>query len=44
MRYPCSYMIYSAQFEQLPALAKIAVYHRMWDVCPVATAIRSTHG
>ena len=32
MRYPCSYMIYSAQFEQLPALAKTAVYRRMWTV------------
>jgi hypothetical protein len=32
LRYPCSYMIYSAQFEQLPALAKTAIYSRLWTV------------
>jgi hypothetical protein len=32
LRYPCSYMIYSAQFEQLPALAKTAIYGRLWTV------------
>jgi hypothetical protein len=32
MRYPCSYMIYSAQFEQLPSVAKSAIYRRLWDV------------
>jgi hypothetical protein len=32
LRYPCSYMIYSAQFEQLPALAKAALYGRLWTV------------
>jgi hypothetical protein len=32
LRYPCSYMIYSAQFEQLPALAKKAIYSRLWTV------------
>jgi hypothetical protein len=31
-RYPCSYMIYSSQFEQLPALAKTAIYNRLWTV------------
>jgi hypothetical protein len=31
-RYPCSYMIYSAQFEHLPADAKAAIYERMWEV------------
>lgn len=30
--YPCSYMIYSPAFEQLPAPAKQAVYTRMWEV------------
>jgi hypothetical protein len=29
LRYPCSYMIYSAQFENLPAPAKAAVYERL---------------
>jgi len=32
LRYPCSYMIYSAQFEELPAEAKAAVYRRLWAV------------
>jgi hypothetical protein len=32
LRYPCSYMIYSAQFEKLPAEAKAAVYQRLWAV------------
>jgi hypothetical protein len=32
MRYPCSYLIYSEAFEQMPRLAKDAVYERMWRV------------
>ena len=32
LRYPCSYMIYSAQFEKLPAEAKAAVYERLWAI------------
>ena len=32
LRYPCSYLIYSEQFEQLPAPAKAAVYGRLWQV------------
>jgi hypothetical protein len=32
MRYPCSYMIYSAAFDELPAEARAAVYRRLWDV------------
>ena len=31
-RYPCSYMIYSEAFEQLPAAARNAVYARLWEV------------
>jgi hypothetical protein len=31
-KHPCSYMIYSEAFEQLPAAAKRAIYTRMWDV------------
>jgi hypothetical protein len=31
-RHPCSYMIYSAQFEQLPAEAKAATYERLWGI------------
>jgi len=32
LRYPCSYMIYSDAFENLPPEAKDAVYKRMWEV------------
>jgi hypothetical protein len=32
MRYPCSYMLYSAAFDGLPAEAKDAIYRRMWRV------------
>jgi hypothetical protein len=32
MRFPCSYMVYSKQFDSLPAKAKDAIHHRMWDV------------
>ena len=32
LRYPCSYMIYSAQFDSLPAAAKAAVYDRLWAI------------
>jgi hypothetical protein len=32
MRYPCSYMIYSAAFDGLPAEAKDAIYQRIWRV------------
>jgi hypothetical protein len=32
MRYPCSYMIYTAAFDSLPAEAKEAIYKRMWQV------------
>jgi hypothetical protein len=32
MRYPCSYMIYSPSFDNLPQTAKDLVYRRMWDV------------
>ena len=32
MRYPCSYLIYSAPFEALPADARQAVYARMWKI------------
>lgn len=31
LRYPCSYMIYSAAFDALPEEAKEAVYRRMWQ-------------
>jgi hypothetical protein len=32
LKYPCSYLIYSAPFDSLPAEAKSAVYQRLWDV------------
>jgi hypothetical protein len=32
MRYPLSYMIYSPLFEGMPAVAKDAIYRRVWQV------------
>lgn len=32
MRYPCSYMIYTDAFDDLPAPARDAIYERMWRV------------
>jgi hypothetical protein len=32
MRYPCSYLIYSKQFDALPDVARQAIYQRMWEV------------
>lgn len=31
-KYPCSYLIYSDSFNQLPAEVKEYVYHRLWQV------------
>jgi hypothetical protein len=32
MRYPCSYMIYSAAFDALPSEGRGAVYRRLWQM------------
>jgi len=32
LRYPCSYMIYSAAFDALPNEVKDAVYRRLWQI------------
>jgi hypothetical protein len=32
MKYPCSYLIYSPEFDALPAAARSAIYQRLWDV------------
>jgi hypothetical protein len=32
MKYPCSYLIYSAAFDALPSRAKDPIYQRLWDV------------
>jgi hypothetical protein len=32
MRYPCSYMIYTAAFDGMPAGAKDTVYRRLWQI------------
>lgn len=32
LKYPCSYLIYSTAFDAMPALAKNAVYRRLWRV------------
>lgn len=31
-KYPCSYLVYSAAFDGLPASVKERVYQRLWDV------------
>ena len=40
MRYPCSYMIYSAAFDGLPGAAKAAVYRRLTSVLSATPAGR----
>jgi len=37
MRYPCSYLVYSASFDGLPVMVKQAIYARMWAVLSGAT-------
>jgi hypothetical protein len=32
MKYPCSYMVYAPAFDALPAIAKDAIYRRLWEV------------
>jgi hypothetical protein len=32
MRYPCSYMIYTAAFDNLPGEVRDAIFHRMWQI------------
>jgi hypothetical protein len=32
LKYPCSFLIYSAAFRALPDEARGAIYERMWDV------------
>jgi hypothetical protein len=31
-RYPCSYLIYSAQFDALPPVVRDRIYRRLWEV------------
>jgi hypothetical protein len=32
MSYPCSYMIYSQAFDELPGELKEVIYQRMWEI------------
>ena len=32
MKYPCSYMIYTAAFDALPGDARAAIYARLWEI------------
>jgi hypothetical protein len=32
MRYPCSYVIYSPVFDELPDRARDAIYRRLWQI------------
>lgn len=40
-KYPCSYLIYSAAFDELPNEAKSLVYRRLWDVLSGADQTKS---
>ena len=31
-KYPCSYLIYSAAFDQLPPPLKVEIYRQLWEV------------
>jgi hypothetical protein len=39
MRYPCSYMVYTAAFDALPPEARAAVYQRMWRILSGETGV-----
>jgi hypothetical protein len=43
LKYPCSYMIYSQAFDNLPAAAKLAVYQRIHAVLTSTSTGASTH-
>jgi hypothetical protein len=32
LRYPCSYLIYSEAFDELPEIARERVYRRLWEI------------
>lgn len=32
LRYPCSYLIYSEAFDELPEIARDRVYRRLWEI------------
>ena len=32
MRYPCSYMIYTEAFDNLPEVVRDAIFHRLWQI------------
>lgn len=32
LRYPCSYLIYSEAFDQMPEIARNRVYRRLWEI------------
>jgi hypothetical protein len=40
VRYPCSYMVYSRAFDNLPVPARNAVYQRMWTILSGADTSR----
>jgi hypothetical protein len=39
-RYPCSYLIYSAQFDALPPVVRDRIYRRLWEVLTGADQTR----
>jgi hypothetical protein len=32
LRYPCSYLIYSEAFDEMPAVVRERVYERLWQI------------
>jgi hypothetical protein len=43
LKYPCSYMIYSDAFDNLPPAVKTAVYQRMWTMLNGDKSAKSAH-
>jgi len=38
LRYPCSYLIYSEEFEEMPSVVRDRVYKRLWEILSGETA------
>jgi len=44
LRYPCSYVIYTEQFERLPTEARQAIFERLWQILSGQDADRRYRG
>ena len=38
LRYPCSYLIYSEEFDEMPSVVRDRVYKRLWEILSGETA------